>query len=137
VLFNRQGAFNQATHGVNFFRGNIRRPRAPAYEGVDARSCDDAQHSVEAPTDENITWEKWEQELFLAVLPAADGSILGKKYFESLAGQGLGDHVLMLMASVKCVPPGNNRASDAIGSFLIPQHQFLPTFSFSNTGFCG
>jgi hypothetical protein len=104
VGFNLQRAFDQATYSLDFFRGNIRWPRAPAYQGVDTRRRHNAQHPVEASTDEHVIWEKWEQHLLMTVLPPMDGPILRKKYLESLACQGLGDHVFMLMTSVKRVP---------------------------------
>jgi hypothetical protein len=48
-----------------------------------------------------------------------DGSILGKKYLETLARKGLGDHSLVLMASVKRVPQEGGRASGNTGDFLV------------------
>jgi hypothetical protein len=55
-----------------------------------------------------------------------NGSILRKKYLESLARKGLSDHFLVLMASVKRVPRGGTGTSGKISHFLVAQHQKLP-----------
>jgi hypothetical protein len=120
VRFNLQGAIDQPTYTLDFFRGNFCWPRAPGYEAVDARRRNNAQHSIKAATQEHVIWEKWEQYFLLTVLPPMDGSILRKKYVESLARKGLGDCFLMLMASVEGVPPRDTRASSKTGEFLVP-----------------
>jgi hypothetical protein len=126
MWFDLQGAFNQAAYSLDFFRRNIRRTPAPAYQGVDAGRRHNVQHPIEAAMDEHVIGKKREQELLLTVPPPMHGSILRKKYLESLARQGLGDHILVLMASVKRVPPGETRVSGEIGDFFVPQHQILP-----------
>jgi hypothetical protein len=127
VWFDLQGAFDQAAYSLDFFRRNIRWTPAPAYKGVDAGRRHDAQHSIEPAPDEQVIWEKREQKLLLTVFPPMDGSILRKKYPESLVRQGLGDHFLVLMANVKRVPPADTRASGEISDFLVPQHQTPPS----------
>jgi hypothetical protein len=59
MWFNLQGAINQPTYSLDFFRGNFCRPRAPSYEAVDAGRSDDAQHSIQAATQKHVIWEKW------------------------------------------------------------------------------
>jgi hypothetical protein len=49
-----------------------------------------------------------------------DGSIVRKKYLESLTRQGLGHHFLVLMTSVKRVPLRDTRAYGKIGDSLVP-----------------
>jgi hypothetical protein len=85
MRFDPQGTFHQAADSVDFLRRNIRWPPTPAYEGVDTGRRHNAQHPVEAATNENIVGKKREHELFLTVLPSMDGSISGKEYLESLA----------------------------------------------------
>jgi len=111
VWFNRQGAVYEPTYSLDFFRRNFRRPRAPGYEAVDARRRNDAQHSIKTTMQEYVVWEKREHYFLLTVFPLTDGSILRKKYVESLARKGLGDRFLVLMASVEGVPPRAARAS--------------------------
>lgn len=48
-----------------------------------------------------------------------DGSILRKKYVESLAGKCMGNCFFVLMASVKGVPPRDTRASRNACKFLV------------------
>jgi hypothetical protein len=95
---------------------------------VDAGCRHEGQHSVKPTSDKDIIREKREQELLLTVLPTVDGSILRKKYLKPLARKGMSDHFLVLMASVKRVPPRETRASGEIADFLVAQVQEPPTF---------
>ena len=120
MWFDLQRTFDQATNSLDFFRGNTRWPCSPAYQGVNAGGRYNAQHSIEAAMDEYVIGEKREQNILLAVLPTMNGSVLRKEYLESLAQKGLGDHFLVLMASIKRVPPGNTSVFGKTGDFTVP-----------------
>jgi hypothetical protein len=120
MWFDLQGTFDHATNSLDFFRGNSRRLCAPGYQTVDAGGRHYAQHSFEAAVDEQVVGKQREQNIFLTILPTMNGLILGKKYVESLAHEGLGNHFLVLMASIKRVPPGTTTIFGKTGDFSVP-----------------
>ena len=93
----------------------------------------DAQHSVEATSNEHIIGEKRQEEFLATVLPTVNSTVLWQECVESLGGQGLGNHSFALMASVKRIPAGSPTARGEILDSLFDRHQPLP-FTLASVG---